>query len=140
MAQKKSGKWKVGSGKENQQKQENDHPQIEIPCPHCGGASTWKLLQTLNQCAYCGSVLSWPYPKGEPDYLIAESTIKNESDQIEVLAMYDAMREASRRRGALRQGANDYEPDIYSDLGAGFTDTSMYEIKRERIHKFRILK
>ena len=116
------------------------HPQVEIACPHCGGTSVWMLLQTLNQCSYCGSVLNWPYPEGEPDYLIAESTIKEDSDLIEVLAMYDAMREASRRRGALRAQGSDYEPDIYYDLGAGFTDTSVYEIKRERLHLFRLLK
>ena len=122
-------------------KEERDQPQIEIPCPHCGGASEWDLLQKLNQCAFCGSVLSWPYPEGEPDYLVAESVIRTEKDLVEVLAMYDAMREASRRRGAMRSATSgDYEPDLYVDLGAGFSDTSVYEIKRERIHLFRILK
>ena len=121
------------------QNPEKDQPQIEIPCPHCGGASIWNLLETLHQCEYCGSVLSWPYPEGEPDYLIAEPVVRNESDLIEVLAMYDAMREASRRRGAMRQNRSGDE-DILIDLGAGFTDTSVYEIKRERIHLFRILK
>jgi hypothetical protein len=121
-------------------KQESDQPQVEISCPHCGGASQWNLLQTLNQCTYCGSVLSWPYPEGEPDYLVAETTIHKPQDLIEVLAMYDAMREASRRRGNMRPGKSDYDPEIYFELGAGFTDTEVYEIKRERIHLFRLIK
>jgi hypothetical protein len=121
-------------------KQESDQPQVEISCPHCGGASQWDLLQTLNQCGYCGSILSWPYPEGEPDYLVAETTIHKPKDLIEVLAMYDAMREASRRRGNLKPGNSDYDPEIYFDLGSGFTDTEVYEIKRERIHLFRLLK
>lgn len=121
-------------------KQESDQPQVEISCPHCGGVSQWDLLQTLNQCTYCGSVLSWPNPEGEPDYLVAETTIHKEADLIEVVAMYDAMREASRRRGNMRPGKGDYDPEIYFDLGAGFTDTDIYEIKRERIHLFRLLK
>ena len=121
-------------------KEQSDQPQVEFSCPHCGGVSQWDLLQTLNQCAYCGSILSWPYPEGEPDYLVAESTIHKPQDLIEVLAMYDAMREASRRRGNMRPGKSDYDPEIYFDLGAGFTDTEVYEIKRERIHLFRLLK
>ncbi len=119
---------------------ESDQPQVEISCPHCGGTSLWGLLQILNRCSYCGSVLSWPYAEGEPDYLIAESVVRDESDLIEVLAMYDAMREASRRRGAMRQSGSDYDADVSFDLGAGFTDTGIYEIKRERIHLFRIIK
>ncbi len=118
----------------------SDQPQVEISCPHCGGASQWNLLQTLNQCTYCASILYWPYPEGEPDYLVAETTIHKEADLIEVLAMYDAMREASRRRGNMRAAKSDYEPDIYFDLGSGFSDTDVYEIKRERIHLFQIIK
>ena len=114
--------------------------QIEISCPHCGGVSTWSLLETLNQCSYCGSILSWPYPEGEPDYLVAETVIQDDAGLIDVLAMYDAMREASRRRGAVRSQGSDYDPEFYYDLGAGFTDTSVYEIKRERLPLFRILK
>jgi hypothetical protein len=121
-------------------KLEEEHPQIEISCPHCGGASIWSLLQTLNQCPYCGSVLSWPYPEGEPDYLVAQPVIHNDSDLIEVLALYDAMREASLRRGYLKQNRSDFDPDFSFDLGAGFIDTGVYEIKRQRIHMFQVLK
>ena len=121
------------------QQQEAGVPEVEIACPHCGGSTAWKLLQTLNQCAFCGSILSWPYREGTPDYLVAESMIRNESDLVEVLAMYDAMREASRRRANANQH-RDSDPDISFDLGAGFTDTEIYEIKRQRLPKFRLLK
>jgi len=122
------------------QKPESEHPQVEITCPHCGGASHWNLLQTLNQCSYCGSLLFWPYPEGEPDYLVAESQIRKESDLIDVLAMYDAMREASKRRGRMNSGRADPDTDISFDLGSGFTDTDIYEIKRDRLPLFRLLK
>jgi ribosomal protein S27E len=118
----------------------SDQPQIEISCPHCGGSSSWNLLQTLNQCSFCGSVLSWPYPEGEPDYLVSDTVINKEDDLIDVLAMYDAMREASRQRAMRRPVKSDYESNLSFDLGAGFTDTDIYEIKRKRIGQFKLLK
>jgi hypothetical protein len=119
--------------------EDSTSPQIEIPCPHCAGKSQWNLLQTLNQCTYCGSVLSWPYPEGEPDYLVADSVIRKEADLIDVIAMYDAMREASKRRGRVTPRSDD-DPAITFDLGSGFTDTDVYQIKRERLPLFRMLK
>lgn len=112
-----------------------ERPQVEIACPHCGGASRWDLLQHLNQCSYCGSVLSWPYSEGEPDYLVAESVISKDEELIDVIGLYDAMREASRRR--MPQG-NTRGAEVNFELGGGFSDTDVYDIKRERAHLFRL--
>jgi len=112
---------------------------MEIPCPHCGGQTPWSLLQTLNQCRFCGSILSWPYPEGEPDYLVADSVVEQPEDLIDVLATYDAMRESSLRRGRLKSGDPD-RPELLYDLGGGFANVDMYEMKRKRIHLFKVLK
>jgi hypothetical protein len=118
---------------------EPESPEVEIPCPHCGGPNDWNLFQTLNQCPFCGSVLFWPYPEGKADYLVAESMLRDEADLLDVLALYDAMREASRRRARVTQH-RDTDPDITIDLGSGFTDTEIYEIKRRRLPLFRLVK
>ena len=114
---------------------EDFQEQVDVPCPHCGGITSWKLLQTLNRCEYCDSVLYWPYPQDEPEYFVAESGIHSTEDLIDILATYDAMRQASLQRGQFKS-SNDY--DRFVDLGSGFSDTEAYRIKEQRKHLFRI--
>jgi len=116
---------------------ESGTPGIEIPCPHCGGPKPWSLLQTLNQCRFCGSVLSWPYPEGEPDYLVADSILERPEDLIDVLATYDAMRESSLRRGQLKSMLSENQQEAVYEFGG--SDMDVYEIKKERIHRFKFL-
>ncbi len=117
--------------------QESGIPEIEIPCPNCGGQTAWSLLQTLNQCRFCGSVLSWPYPEGEPDYLVADSILDRPEDLIDVLATYDAMRESSLRRGRVKSLLSENQQETVYEFGG--SDMDVYEIKKERIHRFKML-
>ncbi len=116
---------------------ESGIPEIEIPCPNCGGQTAWSLLQTLNQCSFCSSVLSWPYSEGELHYLVADSTLDRPEDLIDVLATYDAMRESSLRRGRMKALLSEKQQEAVYDFGG--SDMDVYEIKKERIHRFKLL-
>ena len=54
-----------------------DRLEVVAACPECGGGNTWRLLQTLRRCDYCGSALWWPAEDGRPGYLYGTIHIAN---------------------------------------------------------------
>ncbi len=72
--------------------------EVEASCPNCGGLNRWHLLQRLNTCAFCDSVLYWPEPSGR-GYLMAQDGIHSQDDLLDVLGTYDAFREQARLKG-----------------------------------------
>ncbi len=111
--------------------------EILSPCPHCGGANTWRLLQTLLRCSYCDSALWWPRRADRSGLLVAEDAIEGPEGLLDVLATLDAMRERARIAGLRSPGPDDdlaLRPDAQDDP----TLPPLHEIKAQRRHLFAL--
>ena len=105
---------------------------IQAPCPQCGAALRWSLLQTLAECAYCSSLLWWPHDPQVPEYFRVHDQIGRPEDLLDILQTYDAYREHARLRG----GAGDATSDtcILPEASPGEIAT----LKKRRRHLFAL--
>jgi ribosomal protein L37AE/L43A len=110
---------------------------IAAVCPKCGGENSWRLMQTMRLCDYCGSALWWPRDPSRPGVLVAEDAAADPEAVLDVLRTLDAMRERSRLAGILadRDRANGERPIDRSDDP---TLPSVAELKEQRRHLFAL--
>jgi predicted RNA-binding Zn-ribbon protein involved in translation (DUF1610 family) len=111
--------------------------QVRIPCPQCGAAGEWSLLQTLHQCPYCTSVLWRPQdPARQESYRVLDLAPRRE-DCLDVLQTTDAMREQARIRG-MADTDNAGEGPAMGPLLADVLTPEIETLKRRRAGLFRV--
>ncbi|MBN2430630.1 MAG: hypothetical protein JXQ27_04110 [Acidobacteria bacterium] len=100
--------------------------QIEINCPQCGGAGVWDLLEDLQRCGFCDSLLWWPKRDGTRDFLVVTNQLTDPEILTDTLATSEAM---ARQRQFLPQESGRRE-DAPVDLFSGFAPgPALHEIK-----------
>lgn len=111
--------------------------QVRLPCPQCGAAGEWSLLQTLRQCPYCTSVLWRPQdPARRECYRVLDLAPRPE-DCLDVLQTTDAMREQARIRG-MTDTDNAGEGPAMGRLLAEVLTPEVETIKQRRAGLFRM--
>jgi hypothetical protein len=119
--------------------QEENEGQLEVEasCPHCGGKIRWHLLQRLNTCEYCDSVLYWPEPASGRGYLMAQDAIHSQEDLLDILGTYDAFREQARIKGVAEDRRR--RNGLLSQLDVEEPNApAIATIKERRKHLFRL--
>jgi hypothetical protein len=114
-----------------------DRLEVAAACPECGGVNSWRLLQTLRRCDYCGSALWWPREEGRPGFLAAEDSADRPAALLDVLQTLDALRERSRI-ASLRPDRGARGSEIFVSCDDDTTLPGLNELKESRRHLFAL--
>lgn len=109
---------------------------VMAPCPHCGGQNPWELSQRLSRCAFCDSLLWWPYPEDAIPHFVAADRASEPERLADVLGIYDALRVQASLAAQLER------KDESQSLGNPLDDPRLpplHEIREGRRHLFEVL-